>query len=185
MPVIGRVGLVNRGTYSSSDTYNEMDFVLYNGSTFVAKKTVQGVTPASDGVNWQFLASGLAMSLQNNLLTNVEGTYALDAAQGPVIKSLIDDAKSVADNTKSNLTDYVKMLSVSFTLPANATSVGVTASIPSGYEFVGWTYCSTRGWVGFLYPSTESKSTTFYTTSVVSTAARQVYAFYLVRKITS
>lgn len=90
MPVLGKIGLVNRGTYSASASYTALDFVLYNGSSFVALKGVSGVTPTNDGVNWQYLALGTAVSLKNNLTTNESGAFALDAAQGPVITGLID-----------------------------------------------------------------------------------------------
>lgn len=115
MPVLGKVGLRNRGSYQSSASYTRMDFVLYNGSTYVALKDISGVTPANDGVNWQFLAQGLSVTLQNNLLTTEEGLYALDAAQGPKIlnslpKLITDDylspSLSVQNNTITKLADF-------------------------------------------------------------------------------
>ena len=90
MPVLGKVGLVNKGVYAAGKTYSALDFVKYNGSTFVALKSVKGVTPADDGTNWQYLARGAELALQNNLLTTQANTYALDAAQGPVIKAELD-----------------------------------------------------------------------------------------------
>lgn len=55
---LAKVGMVNKGTYSASATYNSLDFVYYNGSSYVAKKDgLTGVTPA-EGVNWQYLAKG-------------------------------------------------------------------------------------------------------------------------------
>ena len=89
MRVLGKVGLANRGTYSASKTYTALDFVLYNGSTFVALKEVTGVTPVNDGVNWQYMALGTAVSLHNDLTTETPGEFALDAAQGPEITNLI------------------------------------------------------------------------------------------------
>lgn len=94
MPVLGKVGLVNKGVYAAGTTYNALDFVKYNGSTFVALKSVKGVTPADDGTNWQYLARGAELALQNNLLTTQANTYALDAAQGPVIKAELDSLRT-------------------------------------------------------------------------------------------
>lgn len=55
---LAKVGMVNKGTYSASATYNNLDFVYYNGSSYVAKKDgLTGVTPA-EGANWQYLAKG-------------------------------------------------------------------------------------------------------------------------------
>lgn len=52
----GRVLLMGKGDYNSGVTYNALDFVRYNGASWVCK--VDGtvnVTPAS-GANWQLLA---------------------------------------------------------------------------------------------------------------------------------
>lgn len=52
----GRVLLMGKGDYNSGVTYNALDFVRYNGASWVCK--VDGtvnVTPAS-GANWQVLA---------------------------------------------------------------------------------------------------------------------------------
>ena len=56
MASIGRVLLIPKGDYSSSVTYNNLDWVRYNGKAWVCK--VDGtvnVTPAQ-GANWQLLA---------------------------------------------------------------------------------------------------------------------------------
>lgn len=55
--VLGKVMLLPRGDYSPSATYNFLDLVTYEGSSFVALKTVTGVTPVDDGVNYQLSAS--------------------------------------------------------------------------------------------------------------------------------
>lgn len=108
MPVLGKVGLVNRGTYSASVQYTALDFVLHEGSSYVALKGVSGITPTNDGVNWQTLAEGTAASLylKNNLTYTTAGEYALDAAQGPVIKGLIDGkASELSPNLKFRIGD--------------------------------------------------------------------------------
>lgn len=90
MRALGKVGLANRGVYSASAQYTALDFVAYNGSTYVALKNVTGVTPSDDGVNWQAMALGTSMSLANRLDVTTAGQVALDAAQGPEITNLID-----------------------------------------------------------------------------------------------
>ena len=149
MPVLGKVGLRNRGSYQSSASYTRMDFVLYNGSTYVALKDISGVTPANDGTNWQFLAQGLSVTLQNNLLTTEEGLYALDAAQGPKIlsrmpKLILDDyaapSVSVETSTNKTLTDFqlpeagLYLIVATVIFAPNAT--GVRKAIAAEYEDV-------------------------------------------------
>ncbi len=90
MRALGKVGLANRGVYSASAQYTALDFVAYNGSTYVALKNVTGVTPSDDGTNWQAMALGTSMSLANRLDVTTAGQVALDAAQGPAITALVN-----------------------------------------------------------------------------------------------
>jgi hypothetical protein len=78
--------------------------------------------------------------------------------------------------------DFVKILYVRATLPANQGNVLVGASVPSGYTFVGWVYAATYGWTGHIYPSSSLPQSQFYTSSPIATNDRQFDAFYLVRK---
>ena len=53
---IGRVLLIPKGTYSGSATYNQLDWVRYNGVAWVCKVNgTSGITPA-EGDNWTVLA---------------------------------------------------------------------------------------------------------------------------------
>lgn len=108
MPVLGKVGLVNRGTYSASASYTALDFVLHNGSSYVALRGVSNITPSDDGVNWQMLAEGTAaaLHLKNELTYATPGEFALDAAQGPVITGLLGDkAPKLSPTLKFRLAD--------------------------------------------------------------------------------
>lgn len=54
-----------RGTYSASATYNKLDFVLYNGSSYVAmREGITGVTPGTSVEDWQMLASSVSIVSQ-------------------------------------------------------------------------------------------------------------------------
>lgn len=51
----GRVLLIHKGDYSSETTYNPMDEVLYEGSTYVCKQTSTGNLPTNT-TYWQLMA---------------------------------------------------------------------------------------------------------------------------------
>ena len=51
----GRVLLLHKGDYDSSETYNPMDEVIYQGSTYVCKQTSTGNAPTNTSY-WQMLA---------------------------------------------------------------------------------------------------------------------------------
>ena len=56
MESIGKIVLMPKGTYSSSTTYNHLDWVRYNGKAWVCKQdNVTGVTP-TEGTTWTVLA---------------------------------------------------------------------------------------------------------------------------------
>lgn len=54
-----------RGTYSASETYNKLDFVLHNGSSYVAMRDgVKNITPGTSVASWQMLASAVSIVSQ-------------------------------------------------------------------------------------------------------------------------
>ena len=56
---LGKVGIVDKGNYSSEATYNSSDFVFYEGSTWLALKDgLMGIEPV-EGENWKYLARGV------------------------------------------------------------------------------------------------------------------------------
>lgn len=77
--------------------------------------------------------------------------------------------------------DDIIMRSVSATIPANAGNVNVTATSVSGYTFIGWVYAASQGWVGPIYPASNSATTAFYTPATAGTA-RNFNAFYLLKR---
>lgn len=54
----GRVMPLPRGEYDGTVTYNLLDFVTYNGSSYICKKESMGNTPAENNEFWQILAQG-------------------------------------------------------------------------------------------------------------------------------
>ena len=58
---LGRVGYVNRETYNATETYNRMDTVYYQGSTYVAlADNLTGISPDDSGTSWMYLARGFS-----------------------------------------------------------------------------------------------------------------------------
>jgi hypothetical protein len=56
---LGKVGIVDKGNYSSEATYNSGDFIFYEGSTWLALKDgLTGIKP-TEGEEWKYLARGV------------------------------------------------------------------------------------------------------------------------------
>lgn len=54
---IGKVAPTYRGSYETDTTYNELDVVEFNGSSYIARKSVTGVTPGIDDTSWGLIAN--------------------------------------------------------------------------------------------------------------------------------
>ena len=53
MADLGKVAVTDGGNYSASTTYEKLTFVHYQGDAYMTLKTVKGVTPTDDGVNYR------------------------------------------------------------------------------------------------------------------------------------
>lgn len=56
---LGKYKITPKGEYNADTTYEELDLITYNNSSFLALKSVTGITPSDDGVNYQLIASGV------------------------------------------------------------------------------------------------------------------------------
>ena len=80
---LGRVGFVLRGTWSSGATYNPLDVVLYNGTSYAAKTTSTGLAPSAASAAWQELtqiSSAVSSGIANSAV-RYDAAQSLTAAQ--------------------------------------------------------------------------------------------------------
>ncbi|MBQ2803959.1 MAG: hypothetical protein IJF07_08690 [Lachnospiraceae bacterium] len=79
---LARIGINYRGEYIPEDTYNQLDAVYYNGSTYLALLDNPAGIPTSDGVNWRYLAKGTAETIiesYTDMMANEVAGYLADA----------------------------------------------------------------------------------------------------------
>jgi len=86
MASAGRILIMPKGAYDPNATYEMLDMVSHNGTTWLAKKTVSGVEPSS--ANGEYWHSMIDFDIANNLTTEDDGKV-LDARQG----KLLDEKK--------------------------------------------------------------------------------------------
>ena len=53
--VLGKVMMIAKGNYSDAEQYEKLDFVMYNGWSYVAKQSTIGNVPTNEDY-WQLLA---------------------------------------------------------------------------------------------------------------------------------
>ena len=91
MASAGRILIMPKGNYDSSVTYEMLDLVKYNGTSWLAKKTVTGIEPsAANSEYWQNMFN---LDIVNDLATTDEGKV-LDARQGKVLNDKIEKLNS-------------------------------------------------------------------------------------------
>ena len=91
----GRILIMPKGDYDASVTYEMLDLVFHNGTSWVAKKTVVNIEPSIDNnIYWQamFNIEDILPDIEMaNNLTTVEAGKALDAMQGKILNDKISN----------------------------------------------------------------------------------------------
>lgn len=87
MQEAGRILLMPCGDYSASETYEMLDIVNHNGTSWICKKECTGQTPSDSNTEyWQSL--GIAADLSNFLPKNGGGTQPTISTNHPQVFSL-------------------------------------------------------------------------------------------------
>lgn len=127
MSVLGVVGIADKGVYNASATYKKMNFVLYNGSSWLAlKDNLTGVTP-EEGENWKYLARGWAAELLS-MISAIDTSGLLGTAGATVDGQALMDV--IADKVATKLllkTDVVSQ-------QQNSTSKAASAALAYAME---------------------------------------------------
>lgn len=175
MTSLGLVGIADKGTYNAEATYNKGQFVLYDGSTWLAlKDNLNGVTPA-EGENWKYLARGFAAELLS-LVTAID-SQGLSGSQGGQVnaQSLIDVladkvanqliAKSMMSNVQVNDAEKVPTSALAYAMQQSIETLNskmrIYTSIPSGkstfFDLPSGIYLLIHG---YSYPLTDKPKDT-------------------------
>ena len=93
---LGMVAMEPRGEYSATTSYEKLNTVLYNDSTYMALKPSLG-NPPTDTEYWQLIGGGLTREdIVDNLNSN-DATKMLSAKQGKVIDAKLEGKISYFD----------------------------------------------------------------------------------------
>lgn len=106
---VGKVGIVMKGTWSSSDTYEVLDAVTYSGSLYIAKQNVPAGTTPTNTTYWQ-LATDLTAKADKVSGAVTNHLAAFDAT-GNLIDSeiLVTESKRVTASFSLSNTDQVNV----------------------------------------------------------------------------
>lgn len=128
---LGKWMITNGGEYDPSVTYEQLTMVKYGNSTYITLKTVTGVTPDNDKINYQLMAQGFdatalsAVTAQDSqgLLgdkgSEVSAQSLIDALADKVMNTVI--AKLGTGNLPTGMNDVISGLA---TLNSNIEMLG-------------------------------------------------------------
>ena len=176
--IAGRVLIIPKGAYNANVTYNLLDAVFFNGSTYIAKDTTTG-NPPSDTEHWQILAQGAqdaaaavffgtcitAGSSQNKEVSvEVADNFALK--RGAIVGVKFTNTNTFVASAANHITLNVNSSGVySIYFGADADPEGVNpvafgeAGFTNYYQFDGtyWTYVGRSG-TEYLIDDTTGES---------------------------
>lgn len=106
---LGRVQPNYRGTYDSGATYNKLDYVFYQGSSFICKTNgVIGIAPTNSGY-WQQVASKGDQGIQG-----YTGSFGTPSASASILPTGSDPTATVVASGP----DTAKVFAFNFGIPA-------------------------------------------------------------------
>jgi hypothetical protein len=99
--VVGKVALTPQGVYNPATTYNVLDVVQYEGSSYIVLQGITGVTPSDDGVNYHLMASIGATGDVTPAATAAAAAAAASASDASTSATDAADSASAAASSAS------------------------------------------------------------------------------------
>lgn len=119
----GRVLLMPKGAYNPLTTYEMLDIVSYNGSSYIAKGTTTGNLP-TDGTYWQLSAYG-------GQAANIAGNFAeLESSSVATATHYVDD---IFVDENSQLMKATQTINIGDTIDANVNCASTTVEALIAY----------------------------------------------------
>lgn len=114
---LGKWMITNGGEYNPDTTYEQLTMVLYKNSTYITLRTVTGITPNNDKINYILMAQGFSANALADVVA--KDTYG---AIGNVGKSV--SAQSLIDYlTNEVVNNLIKKTSISTVQTNSQTTV--------------------------------------------------------------
>lgn len=96
---LGKWMITNGGEYNADATYEQLTMVKYGNSTYITLKTVTGIAPVDDKINYQLMAQGFDATALSAV--QAEDTQGLCGEKGNIVtaQSLVDALADKVINT--------------------------------------------------------------------------------------
>ena len=157
---LGKVAPTYRGSYETDVTYNELDVVEFNGSSYIARQYVTGVTPGTDDTSWGLIA--------NQGPKGDKGDKGDPGDPGGTLLTEVTEARNGKSNLKTRLDkEHAQVTEQLAHIAIDATIFGAkgdgetddTAAIQSAIDFLENQRVGSHGGGTVLLPDGEFKTT--------------------------
>ena len=118
---LGRVRIVPKGAYNANTTYEMLDLVTYNGSSYIALKSTKGNLPTNT-TYWQLHGQGYPGNASGVAATDVQG-LVVTAGGTSTIQALINALADKVKNALLKKTDLLTQIVNDTTRPISASAV--------------------------------------------------------------
>ena len=90
---LGKIGISYKGDYDSNTTYERLDAVEHNGSTYLAIKDAPDGAPRDDKLNWIYLAKGFSVDIGDSEIAFTEAENRENINTGESVKTVFGKIK--------------------------------------------------------------------------------------------
>lgn len=138
---LGKWMLTNGGEYNPETAYEQLTMVMYENSTYITLKTVQGITPTDDHINYQLMAKGFnptaLASVQAEDTSGVLGEVGGTVSAQDLIDWVVDQAATkllkISDLVSVQTNDATKGVSAALAYAMGQELDQLNSNLDSGY----------------------------------------------------
>lgn len=138
---LGKWMLTNGGEYNPETAYEQLTMVMYENSTYITLKTVQGITPTDDHINYQLMAKGFnptaLESVQAEDTSGVLGEVGGTVSAQDLINWVVDQAATkllkISDLVSVQTNDATKGVSAALAYAMGQKLDQLNSNLDSGY----------------------------------------------------
>ena len=141
---LGKWMITNGGVYNPEAVYEQLTMVMYDNSTYITLKTVQGVTPTDDHVNYQLMAKGFDPtalgSVQAEDTSGVLGEVGGTVSAQDLIDWVVDQAATkllkISDLVSVQTNDATKGVSAALAYAMNQSIDQLNSNLDGVYGYI-------------------------------------------------
>lgn len=141
---LGKWMLTNGGEYNPETAYEQLTMVMYENSTYITLKTVQGITPTDDHINYQLMAKGFnptaLESVQAEDTSGVLGEVGGTVSAQDLINWVVDQAATkllkISDLVSVQTNDATKGVSAALAYAMGQKLDQLNSNLGSTYGYI-------------------------------------------------